>query len=263
MQHDSHPITSITKNTITPSSMPFPKSFGLLVYPEFELLDAAGPLEVLSGLARMEGYQDITLSIISESLDPVSLGPEPQGTSPLALNSAIRWVPTHTFATAPPLDVLLVPGGIGSVDLSGGTPAISSKVAPHVDFIRQAYSGLSGRQPLKFLFSVCNGAMLLNSAGVLEKQQATTNKAWWSAITSASDKTHWIAKARWTNSGNIWTTSGVSAGTDGMLAWLEHLVGAEIVDNIADQMEWNRAREPDNDPFAIRFSCQDVLPKKT
>lgn len=52
--------------------MSFPKAFGVLLYPGFEPLDAAGPLEALLCLSRRDGFQDMTLSIISGILNPVS-----------------------------------------------------------------------------------------------------------------------------------------------------------------------------------------------
>ena len=71
-------------------------------------------------------------------------------------------------------------------------------------------------------------------------------------------KTHWIAKARWVDSGRIWTTSGVSAGADGVLAWMESLIPKETLTYVVNTMEWIRAESADNDPFAEIFGCQDV-----
>ena len=239
----------------------FPRSFGLLIYPQFEVLDAMGPIEALNCLARTPGFEDMTLSIISKTLDPVSVGPLPPDTLGQNFTGRQVFTPTHTFETAPHLDVLLVPGGLGSVDPHPAGSKID--IDGHVQFVKNAYNGTGGRKPLQYLISVCNGPLLLLKAEVLDGHKATTNKDWWSSITAQGPKTHWIAKARWVDSGRIWSTSGVSAGTDGVLAWMQSLIGPEIVESIVDNMEWIRAESADNDPFAIKFGCKDVPPKET
>ena len=234
----------------------FPKSFGVLLYPQFEVLDVAAPIEALNVLARLEGYEDMTLSIISKTLDPISVGPIAPDTRSLGFAGTQLYLPTHTFETAPQLDVLLVPGGLGSMDPlpGGGKPDIEG----HVAFLQNAFHGLNGRTSLRYLISVCNGSILLLKAGLLDGHRATTNKDGWKLITAMGPKTNWIAKARWVDSGRIWTTSGVSAGADGVLAWMESLLPKETVAQVINTMEWIRAENADNDPFAEIFGCQDV-----
>jgi putative intracellular protease/amidase len=90
------------------SSSDLPQSWGVVLYPGFDLLDVAGPMEYLNSLAL---HYPTRLSIIAKSLDPVST----EITRPDVLPGiGQRWLPTHTFADAPPLDALLVPGGYGS-----------------------------------------------------------------------------------------------------------------------------------------------------
>lgn len=234
----------------------FPKSFGVLLYPQFEVLDVAAPIEALNVLARLEGYEDMRLSIISKTLDPVSVGPIAPDTKSLGFAGTQLYIPTHTFETVPHLDVLLVPGGLGSMDPlpGGGKPDIED----HITFLQDVFHGLKGKTPLKYLISVCNGSILLLKAGLLDGQTATTNKDGWKYITGMGPKTNWIAKARWVDSGRIWTTSGVSAGADGVLAWMESLIPKETLTQVVNTMEWIRAENADNDPFAAIFRCQDV-----
>ena len=79
-------------------------------------------------------------------------------------------------------------------------------------------------------------------------------------MTAVGPRTHWVGRARWVVSGNIWTTSGVSAGIDGMVAWVEHLFPQEIVEDLVNSIEYKRERDPDNDPFADVYGVKDVLP---
>ena len=60
--------------------------------------------------------------------------------------------------------------------------------------------------------------------------------------------------------GNIWTTSGVSAGTDGMLAWIAEVYGEGYAEKIVNGMEFFRHPDSSNDPFAEINGCQDVPP---
>ena len=65
-----------------PKGVEFPKSFGVLLYPQFEVLDVAAPIEALNVLSRHKGYEEMRLSIISKTLDPVSVGPIAQTPGP-------------------------------------------------------------------------------------------------------------------------------------------------------------------------------------
>ena len=187
----------------------FPKSIGLILYPGFELLDAAGPIEALNCLSFSPGDKDLTLSIISRNMDPVPVGAN-------AFATTQKWLPTHTFETAPQLDLLLIPGGFGSFDWLPGTE--DNNVNDYIDYVRRAYHGYDSFKPLKYVMSVCNGSILLAKARILDGRQATTNKDFYNDIAKLGPKTHWKGRARWVVDGNVWTTSGVSAGADGMLA---------------------------------------------
>ncbi|KAJ2906252.1 putative mfs monocarboxylate transporter [Zalerion maritima] len=108
----------------TPSS---PLRVGVLIYPGFQALDVFGPLDVLGQVAHTH---HITLSIISETLSPVStLAPAQKASSTFPSPSFEQTVvPTHTLSNAPVLDILIVPGGLGSRD--------ASAIAPYEEFIR-------------------------------------------------------------------------------------------------------------------------------
>lgn len=131
----------------------------------------------------------MSLSIIAHSAGPVSAG-----TSAGVLQPSV--LATHSFADAPRLDVLLVPGGRGTRRNDSGVE----------DFVRQRFARLD------YLLSVCTGAVSLAKAGVLGGRRATTNKAAWAWATSHGDNVTWVPAARWVEDGKVWTSSGVSAG---------------------------------------------------
>ena len=229
-----------------------PLSYGLLLFPQFEVLDAAGPIEALNVLSFYLEY-DTKLSVIAETLDPVNPGPIAPATVAANFNGQQHYLPTHTFENAPPVDVLIIPGG-------RGVTQSEDALKPMLDFIRDSYHGQNGRQPLKYIFSICTGSSLLARAGILDGHSATTNKVAWARVTPQGRKTHWIARARWVVDGNIWTCSGVSAGTDGMVAFIAHQYGEQAAEKVCQVMEYTRIKDSSNDPFAEVNGCQDVLP---
>lgn len=95
----------------------------------------------------------------------------------------------------------------------------------------------------------------------MDNVSATTNKAAWASITALGPKTRWVGRARWVVSGEnrkIWTTSGVSAGIDGFLALLEEIYGEGVADEACRQMEYTRARNPGDDPWAKVYELDGV-----
>lgn len=235
------------------SSRPIkPRSYGLLLFPGFEVLDAAGPMELLNCLSQDPDIPELELSVIASTLDPVTPAFGSSSASGYGFQSKQVFLPTHTFETAPRLDVLIVPGG-------AGTRASDVEIERLCNFIRARYYGSEDRPPLEYIFSVCNGAKLLAEAGILDGRRATTNKKQWHQVTSLTRTVQWIAKARWVASDNVWTTSGVSAGIDGMAAFIEEVYGKGAATKACDEAEYIRHLETEEDPFAERFGCSDVL----
>jgi transcriptional regulator GlxA family with amidase domain len=66
---------------------------------------------------------------------------------------------------------------------------------------------------------------------------------------------NWVAKARWVVDGNIWTSSGVSAGMDLAFAWMEEVWGKEVAQYVADRSEYKRSTEPGDDRYAERWGA--------
>jgi transcriptional regulator GlxA family with amidase domain len=164
---------------------------------------------------------------------------------------------TFDQALALDLDVLLIPGGLGSgpylpPDFTTPGPDMDAEIS----FVRSVFPRLHS------LITVCTGAGIAARAGVLDGRRATTNKYAWNVQTTLGHRTHWVAKARWVVDGNVVTCSGVSAGIDGMLAWIGAVWGEEVADTIADGMEFERTKEAGEDRFAALNGCEDVPPKE-
>lgn len=207
-----------------------PVHFGVALFPGFQALDVFGPLDALNILAIDHTIQ---LHILAPTLSPVSTETFKNPNS----NSAQSVVPTHTYANPPEkLDVLLVPGGAGT--------RADEVMAPVIAFIASVYPSL------KYLVTVCTGSTIVARAGILDGRKATTNKRSWQWAVALGPKVDWVTHARWVVDGNIYTSSGVSAGIDAMLAFMEDVYGAQAAKTVAEVMEYERHTDPTQDPFA-------------
>jgi len=74
--------------------------------------------------------------------------------------------------------------------------------------------------------------------------------SWSSFIIAGESSDPLILQARWVVDGNIWTTSGVVAGMDGIFAWIAMLWGEDQASRIANIIEYERQMDPSIDPFA-------------
>ncbi|WEW58051.1 hypothetical protein PRK78_003518 [Emydomyces testavorans] len=215
-----------------------PINYAVIVYPGFQALDVFGPLDALSVIAK---DNPINLAIIGPTLDSVSIRPLPRDGSDWNKggNFSQSVVPTHTYDQPPKnVDVLIVPGGTGNRD-----PRV---IEPTSKLARDMYPNV------QYLFTVCTGSKIAAHAGLLDGRNATTNKHAFDEIASRYTNVNWIRKARWVIDGNIWTTSGISAGIDGMLAFLEHIYGKGKANEIAVILEYVRHEDPSSDPFCCR-----------
>ncbi len=166
--------------------MPF--TTGMLLFDDFEELDFVGPWEVFT-TAKKEGYH------------VVSIASEP---GPVRGFNGLSMIAEHGFADAPELDVLVIPGG-------WGTRALEHD-ATHLDWIKKVAPGCT------WVTSVCTGAILLNSAGLLKGRRATTHWAYIDTLRETTDVTV-VDDERYVQDGNVVTAAGVSAGID-MSLWL-------------------------------------------
>ncbi|KAG0159920.1 hypothetical protein PDIDSM_7447 [Penicillium digitatum] len=208
---------------------PAPLRVGIVLFPGFQALDVFCPVDCMNVLSWSHS---VTLALISSTLEPVTTK------SPASANAIGQSVvPNPTFATAPSLDLLFIPGGLGT---RGSSPAIEEAIS----YVRNVYPQLG------YLITVCTGAGLAARAGVLDGKRATTNKMAWAEITSLRVDVDWVPRARWVIDGKIWSSSGVSAGIDVTFAWIEEVYGSELARKISDSMEYTRHKDPTHDPFA-------------
>lgn len=202
----------------------------------------------------------MTVSIISFETGPVNSRYRPYTKAPgdpptdWGFMLGASTVATHTFADAPALDVILVPGGLGTRTLveHHDDPEHGSQIIE--DFLRRRASQAD------YVVSVCTGAVLLARSGLLTGRRATTNKAAWEWVTgvgsdmgngSSNGDITWVPSARWTVDGNIWTSSGVAAGMDMMYAFMRQLYGPAMANTAVNVMEYAPNQDSHWDPFSV------------
>ncbi|KAF2439243.1 class I glutamine amidotransferase-like protein [Karstenula rhodostoma CBS 690.94] len=220
--------------------MPTPTHIAILLFPGFQLLDITGPLDTLNTLSRTT---PLRLTILATTLDPVSTALPPSTPTP-SPSFAQSILPTHTLATAPPdIDVLLIPGGLGT--------RAPETISPLLPFIEALYPTLS------YLLTVCTGSAILAQTPLLDGRRATSNKKAFNWVKARNSRARWVAKARWVVDGNVWTSSGVAAGMDMVFAWVESVWGREVADELADGNEYERNRDSTADRFSGRWGAED------
>jgi len=201
-----------------------PLALGAILYPGFEMLDLFGPLEMFSIVPK----EQLSIYMIAERAGPVpaALGMEIAGPKVIA---------DYGFDDAPPLDILLLPGGVGTFPELGNMRML--------DFLAKR------SRSAKITASVCSGSALLAKAGVLDGHRATSNKQLFALATSQSDKVTWVEAARWVDDGPVVMASGVSAGIDMGVAIIARLWGADMAQLIAEVAEYSWHEDAGNDPF--------------
>jgi putative intracellular protease/amidase len=194
------------------------KTIGILLYPGFEVLDVYGPVE-------MWGYvPEFKLVFVAEQAGPVK---STQGAETVA---------QYSFEDCPELDILMVPGGAGTMRELGN--------AKMLEFIRKQH------EQADLTTSVCSGSAILAKAGVLDGHKATSNKQFFNLATAQSKDVDWVWEARWVDDGKVVTSSGVSAGMDMALHVIQRFYGEDAAVAIAEGTEYTWHREAADDPFA-------------
>lgn len=182
---------------------------GIVIFPEVEELDFVGPWEIISMWSvHAEGPEQ--RFIVAQSTDPVTCA------------KGLTVVPGVSFAQCPPLDILVVPGGQGTRKEIDNESLIS--------FISQQ------AKHCKAVLSVCTGTFLLHRAGLLKGKRVTTHWNSLDRLKALGDVT--VTEDRFVEDGNIWSSAGVSAGTDMILAFVASYAGEEAAERTQAAAEY-------------------------
>lgn len=183
------------------------KSVGILIFDDVEELDFAGPYEVFGMAARFGA--DCRLLLIAEERKEIRC------------RYGLRVLPDAALHDTPPLGILIVPGGLGARTHARANPKI-------LNFVRQQGGMVA---------SVCTGALILASAGILDGLTATTHHRSLDLLRqhpniAVRDQARFIIHDR------VATSAGVSAGIDLALALVARDWGQPLADEVAGNLEW-------------------------
>lgn len=185
----------------------------ILLFEDFETLDVFGPVEIF-GLAK-EDYQ---VSFYSESGGIVK-NSHRVAVESLQLENVLRGV-----------DVFLIPGGYGTRKEINNGNLLSQ--------IRQISMASN------YVLTVCTGSALLAKTGLLDDRPATSNRRAFEWVAGNRPEVKWDSNARWTVADKYYTSAGVSAGMDMVLAFMSNRHGMQYAEQLAARMEYRWNRDP-------------------
>jgi transcriptional regulator GlxA family with amidase domain len=181
---------------------------GVLIFPDFQLLDAAGPISVFEIAGRYAGA--------GQPIRTLAATPGPVRSSSGVEMLARGLKPSAAIST------LIVAGGEGV--------RASATCEKTLRFVRAvAKRGVR-------IASVCSGAYILAEAGLLDNRRATTHWQRTRHFVSAYPKVKLEADRIFVRDGQIWSSAGISAGIDLALAMVAEDFGDEIAQQTARQL---------------------------
>ncbi|KDQ21510.1 hypothetical protein BOTBODRAFT_123282 [Botryobasidium botryosum FD-172 SS1] len=211
-------------------------SFGVLLLPCFQLLDAVGPFDMINSSSKEYVnllYPPLAPKAVSYTWHYISTSGD---LTPISATSGPLLQPTCTIKDCPKLDYLLIPGP----DPTGPFPEET------LAFIRKVSA------EAKEVLTICTGSMVLAAAGVLDGRRACTNKFALKALAAEGKhrkEVKWVTDKRWVVDGKFWTSAGITAGIDMAMEWLKDKTDPDVLQLLLDASEVV-VRTADEDPYA-------------
>lgn len=206
-----------------------PRKIAVVVYPDFQILDATGPVAAFEIAGRLEPG--------AYSLDLLAAGG-----GEVASSSGMR-VLAQPLGEAP-YDTLLVSGGAGTRRLA--------ELTQTTDWLRRR------ARDVRRIASVCSGSYLLAEAGLLDGRRATTHWQRSDDFARRYPKVTVEADRIFVREGEIWTSAGITAGIDLALALIEDDLGAAVAKRTAQQLVVHQRRPGGQSQFSALLDMGGV-----
>jgi transcriptional regulator GlxA family with amidase domain len=192
--------------------MPATRNLAILIFEDVEVLDFCGPFEVFSVASRFTEPPAFNVLTVAENAGPV------------VTRGGLSVNPHHRLADCPRHDLLLVPGG-------QGTRREMHNLAL-IDWIK------ARSREAELVLSVCTGALLLAKAGLLDGLEAATHHGAIDLLREVAPKATIPAARRLVDNGRVICSAGIAAGMDMSLHVVARLLGKEVAEKTARQMEY-------------------------
>jgi transcriptional regulator GlxA family with amidase domain len=188
----------------------------MLAYPDAQILDITGPLEVFARATRwLQDHQHVRYPAYEIALIASSSGP-------VVTSGGLSLIAGSSYRHAKPADTLLISGGRGY--------AAAMQDVAMLNWIR-AQAGRVNR-----IGSICTGAMLLAAAGLLDGKAVTTHWAYCTLLASLAPQAKVEPDALYVRSGRLYTSAGVTSGMDMALAMVEEDWGKTVSLAVAQEL---------------------------
>ena len=191
------------------------RHIGILLFPDVEELDAVGPYEVLAHWTQQHPKDGWSVSCMSADGAPV------RAAKGLVLGAH------HSIADAPPLDVLLHPGGRGTRPMLRDTT--------HLEWVQ------AQRETVPLMTSVCTGSLAYAAAGLLAGRPATTHWQAFGEMRAIDASVELRTDERFVDDGDVITSAGVSAGIDMALHLVARLASVERARQVRRGIQYDPA----------------------
>lgn len=177
----------------------------ILIFNGVQIIDYTAPYEIF-------GQKHLNVYTVAKDLRPIQT----------SMNMSVN--PQYSLENAPKPFILVVPGG--DVESAKNDPAV-------IQWIRNTSAGSD------YVMSVCNGAFLLNKAGLLNGLSATTFHGLIEELKQEAPQTKVVRDKRYVDNGKIITTAGLSSGIDGSLYLISKIYGMDSAKSVALHLEYN------------------------
>jgi transcriptional regulator GlxA family with amidase domain len=204
------------------------RAIGFLTFDGFQILDAAGPIAAfeIAGAHVPGAYRFSVLATRSAAI----------------ASSSGATLAAQAFAAAPPLDTLVVAGGLGTYEALND-PAILACLH-------------EAAQACRRVASVCSGAFLLAEAGLLDGKRATTHWSRSRLFAQRYPNVRLEPDRIFVRDGKIWSSAGITAGVDLALALIADDLGEPVARRVAQQLVVYRRRPGGQSQFSALLEME-------
>lgn len=220
-----------------------PKRVLIIAPAPAQLLDLAGPAEVFGQAGRLKAAT-VPLYDVEVAVVPVSNGPDAAATT-CGVGVAAGRSLVELLADSRPIDTLVLAGGEG---------ARNRAEEPE---LRAAVRALACRS--RRVASVCTGAFVFAATGLLDGRRAVTHWRWCDQLARLYPAVRVEAEPIYTRDGDFWTSAGVTAGMDLMLALVEEDHGHGLALAIARELVMFLRRPGGQGQFSAALAAQTAM----